>query len=181
MKLYAVILWHSGSCPCYNTQCYMYMYMYVRELSAMLIGTVLSGQAMPNMGVSGVSLSKPQDGHDVYCTCVRACAACVPAYMRVGEACLETSEVSVAVLGSDGWPRTSAEGQESGALEYHVHVSMKVKFAPEQPWVQVWAMSQLVLRVHARAMISWITIGTFMSITTHWEGVLNTRIHAVTI
>ncbi len=52
---------------------------------------------------------------------VLACArACVPAcaYVRVGEACLRTSAVWNSVagnecsLGSDGWLRTSAEGQE---------------------------------------------------------------------
>ncbi len=50
-------------------------------------------------------------GHDVYCTCVRAC-------IRVGEVCLGTSEVLDSVggyecsLGSDGWLRTSAKGQD---------------------------------------------------------------------
>ncbi len=83
-------------------------------------------------------------------------------HVRVSEACLGTSEVSVAgnecSLGSasDGWLRTSAvqrdnctrsermpgsaAGQRSSQRSvssltsfYHVHVAMKVKFALEQP------------------------------------------------
>ncbi len=100
-------------------------------------------------------------GHDVYCTCVRACVrACICAcvrrtYVRVGEACLGVSEVSVAgnecSLGSDGWLRMSTEGQERLAWHsaaeqrssrrsvsslrsfYHCTLAMNVKFALEQP------------------------------------------------
>ncbi len=117
-------------------------------------------------------------GHDVYCTCMRVCVcacmracvcacmracvhacvrACVYTYVCVGEACLGVSEVSVAgnvcSLGSDGWLRTSAEGQERLALHsaagqrssrrsvsslrsfYHCMLAtcMNVKFALEQP------------------------------------------------
>ncbi len=80
--------------------------------------------------------------------------ACVHTYVRVGEACLGTSEVSVVgnecSLGSDlmGWLRTSARTRTPGSAAgkrssrrsvstlqsfYHVHVATKVKFALEQP------------------------------------------------
>ncbi len=68
-------------------------------------------------------------GHDVYCTCVRACVRTyVPAYVRVGEACLGASDVSVAgnecSLGSDGWLRTRFVPKKF--LPLHVSYERKV-------------------------------------------------------
>ncbi len=82
--------------------------------------------------------------------------------------------------GSTAGQRSSRRSVSSLRSSVHVHVAMKVNFALEQP--SSTGVGHELVRSDARYSSSKLTHkDTFMSMTMHWEGELNTRIHAVTI